>query len=232
MTNLKQLFKEFLGFFFSGISLITLMLASFLILVNVYHSNEIKYQLPIDLDSNESYQNFKKAVADLDDKVTKANINTSNLNLKMMLNLSSTDFKDCLTSLKESKFYNMDKNIIGYKDVYDYNQELLTKIQTICLFKPNMTINDSINQYNLNNVNYTLYNDIFNARQNVLYYSNYLNDKLLSNSNYYYTTEITKNAIYNEVSNYFNLNVNNYNQVVNNLTKMINWYVDKTKGIN
>ncbi len=224
-SDIKKMLGEFCDLFGNCLCIISLMLSSYLILINVYHQQEISAKYYVNINTNSNYTKFKSKITDLEKLQKKSSSSTKyNINEKLSLNIYQAQLQLCVSKIKESKYYNIDKNEISEKDIYDYNDELASILINACLFSPDYELTQSLSNYTPS-FNYSLTGDILSIKSELTYYTEYIRDSLLDNSSYYYTTTVTRTSIYNEIEKYFDLNYNNYNNLLYNLEKMTNWYV-------
>lgn len=227
MKELKEVLYEFSSIFTDFLCIITVMLSGFLIFINLYHYNEIKYEYYTDYANSDRFKEYKEKITSMKEKIK--NTSTKSLDNKLVLSTAQLDLISCLEEIEKGGYYNLNKEHIKYKDIYDYNNELIGKLQYNCLFKTNYFIKKGIEDYN-SNLKYDYYDRIENDKNMLLSYGEDMKNHLLNNSSYYFTTVNSKVSIYNDLLNYFNLTTTNYDILLNDVTLIANWYLDNAGG--
>ena len=138
MKELKEVLYEFSSIFTDFLCIITVMLSGFLIFINLYHYNEIKYEYYTDFVNSDRFKDYKEKISSMKEKIK--NTSTKSLDNKLVLSTAQLDLISCLEEIEKGGYYNLNKEYIKYKDIYDYNNELIGKLQYNCLFKTNYFI--------------------------------------------------------------------------------------------
>lgn len=233
---MKKLICDFIDLFGNSIVIISLILGSFLLLANIYHYISINTNYYNDLTNNGTYISFKENVATVEKKIS--SIDTDKIvdqRKKMLAKVTEGQFNRCFNSLKETKFYNIsskeDPTHFSIVDTYDYNNEIMGGLQNSCIFLLDYNIRTSIENYGPVSNDYSKTSEyVLIVRSNLINYSNYVKNRLLSNSSYSFVTETTRNSVFNEVGEAFALNLSNYNTLVNSVNTMADWYVSEFGG--
>lgn len=231
MIFMKEFLKDFCDLFASSLITICFMLASFLLLINLYHYKEVNYVYNVDMRTNINYVAFKDNVKKIETKLS--SVNTSNLygNKRSAANNIKGIINTCMDTLKNSDFYKLDeKNAITQKDIYYLNLDLNEELNDSCLFYLGYSTNHVLKTYNMQGSFTSAYNFINDQKIQIGASVDYLNDRLLDNSTYHYVTDITRNSIFNETSANLSYTINNYLELVSTVDNMTNWYVNEFGG--
>ena len=226
---MKEILKDFSTLFANGILVICLMVASFLVLINLYHSKEVSYEYYAELSEDDRYTSIKDSI-----EVMKTNVEA----VPSSNNPAASGVKQvidrCITALESSSFYKLDeKDYIHFKDIYNANSELASELNNTCLFALSYTTSNDI----LGNTEYASSYEPVNTlveeeRNIVITQTDYLKNRLLANSTYSYMTDTTRNSIFNETEANLFLLVSSYDRVTSSLEIVTNWYVDTFGGNN
>ncbi len=226
MQEIKGVIKEFLSLFADSLCVICIFLSGFLILINLYHYQEIRYKINNEYMTSEEYINNKTKIMILKQKINNLSENKVSQSDYFIYSQTKIKLNDCLESLENSKYFNMNTNKIGLIDLYTFNNEITNVLQYKCLFELDYTITNGIKEYK-SNLNYDLSEEVESAKNDIVFYGDYLRNQLLSNGSYYYSTENSKVSIYNESLSYYNLINNNYNKLLTETEKMSNWFLEE-----
>lgn len=226
---MKEILKDFSTLFANGILVICLMVASFLVLINLYHSKEVSYEYYAELSEDDRYTSIKDSI-----EVMKTNVEA----VPSSNNPAASGVKQvidrCIIALESSSFYKLDeKDYIHFKDIYNANSELASELNNTCLFALSYTTSNDI----LGNTEYASSYEPVNTlveeeRNIVITQTDYLKNRLLANSTYSYMTDTTRNSIFNETEANLFLLVSSYDRVTSSLERVTNWYVDTFGGNN
>lgn len=226
---MKEILKDFSTLFANGILVICLMVASFLVLINLYHSKEVSYEYYAELSEDDRYTSIKDSI-----EVMKTNVEA----VPSSNNPAASGVKQvidrCITALESSSFYKLaEKDYIHFKDIYNANSELASELNNTCLFALSYTTSNDV----LGNTEYASSYEPVNTlveeeRNIVITQTDYLKNRLLANSTYSYMTDTTRNSIFNETEANLFLLVSSYDRVTSSLERVTNWYADTFGGNN
>lgn len=196
---------EFLTLFGNVLLIIGFSISSYLILINNYHMNETNKKYYYSSIEKKEYQTFKNKI----DILTTKTKEIKNIEIKNQIN-------KCIDISRNTKYYNFTYPGIAVLDVYKFNVEMYEELQTNCLYALQSKIDNS-------ELNYI----IIETRKDLIYISSYLKDKAISNSDYHFVTTTTKNTIFNDIKYSMDLTKNNYNNLVEILNEITNYYINK-----
>ena len=83
MKELKEVLYEFSSIFTDFLCIITVMLSGFLIFINLYHYNEIKYEYYTDYANSDRFKDYKEKISSMKEKIK--NTSTKSLDNKLVL---------------------------------------------------------------------------------------------------------------------------------------------------
>lgn len=224
--------KEFLSDFFELLSscvlVICLALASFLLIINIYHYKEIRYTQSTDITENGDYINYKKTLKTVDKKMK--SVNVDNVKYDSTAKTIYSYYEGCMKSLKTGTFSTFEgKGYISALDIYKANDEILKKYNKVCVFGIPYNITVISKNFNLSSSD-TLFKKTEEKRQIIIDNADYLTKSGLGNSAYAFSTDATRGGIYNKISNETKLTVNNYRVIASILNDVANWYVSEFGG--
>lgn len=226
---MKKYVKEYLTLLTNVLLIICFAIASYLILINFYHYKEISKKYNYNISQKAEYEKFKNDIIELENNANSIRINNKNEKYNIYLTSINDQFKRCIFKIKESNYYNLKRNV-GLVDIYNFNNDMYKNLQTECLYMLNLKINEGKEKYNLN-INYSLEEKLIDKRKDIIYISSYLSDKMSSNSSYYYTSELTKTTIFNDIKYSMDLTMNNYSTLKEELKEIQNWYLKEVKKV-
>jgi len=139
--------------------------------------------------------------------------------------------EQCLNEIKTSDFYNLEKNSFKPADIYDYNKTFSSKINSYCTLLLEAEVTDAINKYNIKVNGYdAVKNNLIRARDDLSTDALRLENRLLFNSSYFWTTDTVRNTIYNYTSDVFFTNLSNYSRLTSVIEESSIWYVNEFGG--
>ena len=221
---MKNKYKEFLTLLANVFLIVCFALSSYLILINYFHSKEINLKYTYNASQKSEHQNFKNSLTNIENNIN--SINTNNNYLESINN----QFKRCIIKIKESDYYNLNNYEIGLENIYKYNSFMYKTLQSECLYLINLKIKDEKTNNSIKN-SYFLEDEVLNKRKDIIFTSNYLSEKLSANNSYYYTSELTKTTIFNDIKYSMDLTINNYSRLIIELNKLSNWYLEQTTKV-
>jgi len=226
MKEIKMLLRDFTDLFSSSLCMVCLVLSGFIIFINVYHYQEIKYEINNEYIATNEYSDSKVKITNLKNRIN--NVKESGIKQSDYFIYSQTKIKldACLTALQESDFYTMSKSTVSQKDLYDFNTALATSLQYKCMFEVDYAITSGIKEYK-SDIKYDLSDETNRIRSDLMFYGDNLRNQLLANGSYHYSTSNSKVSIYNQNLNYYNLTINNYNKLLNETEILVNWFTNE-----
>lgn len=229
---MKDYFKEIFELFANCLMILTLALSAHLLLSNVYHYIEVNKSYNYNLNESKTYISFKENVKEIENNINKVDVdNIKDINRRMTALTYKSKTEQCLNEIKTSDFYNLEKNSFKPADIYDYNKTFSSKINSYCTLLLEAEVTDAINKYNIKVNGYdTVKNNLIRARDDLSTDALRLENRLLFNSSYFWTTDTVRNTIYNYTSDVFFTNLSNYSRLTSVIEESSIWYVNEFGG--
>ena len=226
---MKEFFSELLELLSTCILVVCLSFAAFLFILNFYHYKDISHAESFDEGSKTQYNEYKNMLAKIDKKMNKVSYN--GVNSDTTVRPIYQYYKNCIDALNSGTFANLDKkDIITAQDIYNSNDDILKTYNNMCIFYIPYNVKAISKNYNLNVSFDSVYKNTETKRKIVIDNANYLLKSGLGNSSYSFTTEVSRNSIYNKNLNEFRLTINNYKLIASILDDVANWYVAEFGG--
>lgn len=228
---MKNVFKDFCKLFGGSITVMTLMLGSFLLIINLYHTQELNNRYEFNTDNVANFNTFKDNVKSLEQRLDGVNINNLTGDTKFAAESIKGMILKGINVIKESPVYQLNgMSSVGYKELYRYNDYLYDEICNDAYFYSSYNIKEYVKEHS-KNLDFDKVNEIFdNRRDSLLFNINYVNQELESNGSYFYVTAFTRRAIYNKIASNFNYIVGNYVNVTDDMDLLVDWYVESFGG--
>lgn len=229
---MKDYFKEIFELFANCLMILTLALSAHLLLSNVYHYIEVNKSYNYNLNESKTYISFKENVKEIENNINKVDVdNIKDINRRMTALTYKSKTEQCLNEIKTSVFYNLEKNSFKPADIYDYNKTFSSKINSYCTLLLEAEVTDAINKYNIKVNGYdAVKNNLIRARDDLSTDALRLENRLLFNSSYFWTTDTVRNTIYNYTSDVFFTNLSNYSRLTSVIEESSIWYVNEFGG--
>lgn len=229
---MKNYFKEIFELFANCLMILTLALSAHLLLSNVYHYIEVNKSYNYNLNESKTYISFKENVKEIENNINKVDVdNIKDINRRMTALTYKSKTEQCLNEIKTSDFYNLEKNSFKPADIYDYNKIFSSKINSYCTLLLEAEVTDAINKYNIKVNDYdAVKNNLIRARDDLSTDALRLENRLLFNSSYFWTTDTVRNTIYNYTSDVFFTNLSNYSRLTSVIEESSIWYVNEFGG--
>jgi len=229
---MKDYFKEIFELFANCLMILTLALSAHLLLSNVYHYIEVNKSYNYNLNESKTYISFKENVKEIENNINKVDVdNIKDINRRMTALTYKSKTEQCLNEIKTSDFYNLEKNSFKPADIYDYNKTFSSKINSYCTLLLEAEVTNAINKYNIKVNGYdAVKNNLIRARDDLSTDALRLENRLLFNSSYFWTTDTVRNTIYNYTSDVFFTNLSNYSRLTSVIEESSVWYVNEFGG--
>ena len=229
---MKDYFKEIFELFANCLMILTLALSAHLLLSNVYHYIEVNKSYNYNLNESKTYISFKENVKEIENNINKVDVdNIKDINRRMTALTYKSKTEQCLNEIKTSDFYNLEKNSFKPADIYDYNKTFSSKINSYCTLLLEAEVTDAINKYNIKVNGYdAVKNNLIRARDDLSTDALRIENRLLFNSSYFWTTDTVRNTIYNYTSDVFFTNLSNYSRLTSVIEESSIWYVNEFGG--
>ncbi len=223
--------KEFFKLFGNIMMMLGIMMASFLLLINLYHYRDLTHTYNIDIDENVSYKNIKNNIGKSEKllSIDMGKVNAENYDSAKAVKVS---INKCITTFKDSDLYNK-SGIYNFKyyDTYLNMNYLYTKINSDCNsllkynIKPYIESNANIkSSYDNMMVNYDKIFDV------VISNSNYMEKKSLNTNSYFFTSEMNRFSIFDDLRSDTEFTLRNYDIVSSLILDLSTWYSNTFGG--
>lgn len=229
---MKSVFCEFFHLFGSCILGFSFAFASFLLMINLYHSREIATVSYFSMKDYSLYNQFKEKVEDASDIVTNLQPDFASSDSYVTYQLSKDLINKCVNSIKSSNFYQLEnKTTYSSYDIYMLNQDLDGTINSQCLFPFEHTLNEQVKKVGYDRTPYEpVSKKIDQLGNDMNFTTSYMRDRLLSNSLYHYATDVTRTTIFDENMDQLFMIVNNYGRLTQILDNVTEWYIAEFGG--
>ncbi len=223
--------KDFFKLFGNIIIMLGIMMASFLLLINLYHYRDLSHTYNVDINENVSYKSIKNNI-DKSEKLLSIDLSKGNANNYDTAKAFNTSINKCITTFKDSDLYNK-SGIYSFKyyDTYLNMNYLYTKINSDCnsllkySVKPYLESNSDIkSSYDNMMVNY---DEIFDV---VISNSSYMEKKSLNTNSYSFTSEMNRFSIFDDLRSDTEFTLRNYDIVSSLILDLSTWYSNTFGG--
>lgn len=220
---MKEFILEFLKILTNCVLLICLGFTAFLLIVNFYHSESVKYQYSVDLKNNYDYQQYLKTLDRIDSKMN--SVSKSGSDYALYARPIYDYYSNCMKKLKSGTFYELNNGdgLISTMDIYNSNNEIINNYNNICSFAIPYNIS------NLYGKKSSSFEDIekFSSEKREIIADNarYLTKSGYGNSAYSFATDTFRGTVYNQTVSEFGLTIENYKMIASILEDIADWYV-------
>lgn len=213
---MKNFIKEYLRVFAYAAIGFVFIISSFYLLINYYHSEELKNTIYFSTNST-SYINHKNTLDQINTNLINfKNKKSTNKNLNNMSNQLST----CVSVLKdEGSFYNLNNDTnLSYIDVYKLGSNFQNNVLNHCwILNLSNFLEDTPNEFK------TIMPYVENSINLINNQINFSLDEIENNGSYFYTTGVTSITIRNSLASDYRIIVNSYQELANIILELSNY---------
>lgn len=223
--NLKYNILDFISYL---IITFIMGLSFFLLFINIYHYNEVNYVYEKDDEEIFIADELKKEVSVISLKLAAINLEnyTENANYSLLVDTNDRINK-CVSILNNENLYNnLDKEKMSILDIYEFQENYQNNVVDECLVKQLYGIVDLGDESDIMN------NFIKNNIDIILTDVSYVKNNLLNNSSYYFSTNASKNNVFNLYKESYYQIVSSYRKTVNFVDMVAEWYIKSLGGNN
>ena len=223
--NLKDNILDFISYL---IITFIMGLSFFLLFINIYHCNEVNYVYEKDDEEIFIADELKKEVSVISLKLAAINLEnyTENANYSLLVDTNDRINK-CVSILNSENLYNsLDKEKMNILDIYEFQENYQNNVVDECLVKQLYGIVDLGDESDIMN------NFIKNNIDIILTDVSYVKNNLLNNSSYYFSTNASKNNVFNLYKESYYQIVSSYRKTVNFVDMVAEWYIKSLGGNN
>lgn len=228
---MKKFLLEYANVFAYTITGLIFGLAFFLLFINFYHMQELAETVDVN-----SYNDTNKATVESKIETIRNNISvynqstyTGSLNI-YGLNTVQLKLQDCLEILESEdmmKYFELDE--IGIKDSYNFTLDFKNKILNDCLV---MQVKSMFNTDTVSMLpNFNVIKPYVELNLDTLLDStNYVQSNIENSDHYYFSTETNKANFFNLVDDSYSDVMNSYQNSLDLLVEVSNWYRNVVLG--
>lgn len=207
--------RNYLGLLAYTITGLIFGFAFFLLFLNIYHTSEVNSKYVKSSEEIDAYNEFSGNLTLLKNKIDKINLND-----EKQINISN-HLNSCVKSLNNEEFLNyVKKKKIDDLDIYQMKNVFQNEIVDGCLVKQLYTMTED-------NDNKDILPFIKNDIDILLASMSYVEDNLLDNSSYKFSSNFSKTNIYNAKQESYYQVVNSYRRVIDLVNIVSDHYVAK-----
>lgn len=225
---MREVLVEFIKLLANCVLVLCLSFATFMLMINLYHSREIASQYSTDNISNFDYMDYQDIMKKVDKKMK--SVDYENSSDRQKAESIYKYYEICKKDLSESTFANIaSTKTFNTKIIYESNYEMINKVGKTCLYSFPYNISKLYGK----NVpkNLKTVSDFANEKEDAIADStNYLIKSCFQNSAYHYTTNVFKLTISDRTKMEYDLTVNNYKLLASSLDDIADWYVSEFGG--
>ena len=223
--------KDFFKLFGNILIMLGIMMASFLLLINLYHYREVSHTYNIDTNENVSYKNIKSNISKAEKllSIDMSQVRASNYDAAKAIKVS---LNKCLAVYKDADLYkNSGVHDFKYYDTYVNMNYMYTKINPECnsLFKYSVKpyVESNSNIKSSFNTMITNYDKVFGV---VISNSSYMEKKSLNTNSYSFTSEMNRFSIFDDLRSDTDFTLRNYDLVSSLILDLSTWYSNTFGG--
>ena len=193
---MKDIIKEYIKIFSYAITGIVFVFASFYLIMNIYHMQEVSGKFYIEIDKDSNYQAINTSIENIK-KNNNVDISKSKGKADQRFLLSLNNRINYCTNALENDIYKSlsKKDYLGIKDVYNLKNALNANVINGCLIEQLHYLTYYDNKDGSSD-DLTKYSDYINLSiDSIKNKLNYIDKDLLNNSSYYYNSTNTKTSV-------------------------------------
>ena len=207
--------RNYLGLLAYTITGLIFGFAFFLLFLNIYHMSEVNFKYAKSSEEIKAYNDFSGSLTLLKNKIDKINLND-----EKQINISNR-LNRCVESLDNEEFLNyVKKKKIDDLDIYQMKNVFQNEIVDGCLAKQLYAMTEDTNNKDILPF---IKNDIDLLLANM----SYLEDNILDNSSYKFSSNFSKTNIYNAKQEGYYQVINSYRRVIDLVNIVSDYYVAK-----
>lgn len=230
---MKQILKEYIKVFSYAITGIVFVFASFYLIVNIYHMEEVSASFVLDVNKDTNYNEINEKISNIK-KYTNVSVNKSKGKAdKEFLATLNSKLSYCNTALENDTFKEFSsKKEMTIKDVYNLRNALSSNVINGCLVEQlhYLTYYDDKDG---NSDGLTKYSGYIKLNIDTIRSKlNYIDKDLLNNSSYYYNSSNANIAIMNKPKDMYEDIMTTYNQSASLVQMIAEWLYEEVGVMN
>lgn len=225
---MKQILKEYVKILAYAITGIVFVFASFYLIMNIYHMEEVSSTFSLNVEEDTNYQEIKKKI-DNTQKYTTVSVNDSigKADKEFLATLKSK-LTYCNTALNNDTFQELaHKKEMSIKDVYNLKNVLNANVINGCLIEQLHYLtyydNKDGNSDGLTNYSEYIKLNIDTIRSKL----DYIDKDMLNNSSYYYNSSNATVSIMNKYQDMYDDIMTTYNQSASLVELLSKWLYEE-----
>lgn len=228
---MKEILKEYAKIFSYTVTGIVFIFASFYLIMNVYHMQEVASSFPLYINEDENYKEIKEKIANID-KYTNVSINKSKTTAsKEFLATLNAKLKYCSSALNNEVFKELEtKKTMNIKDVYNLRNSVNANVINGCLVEQlhYLTYYDNKDGNSNGLTNYSNYIKLnIDTISNQL---NYIDKDILNNSSYYYNSSNANLSVMEKHKDMYDSIMTTYKEAASLVEMLSKWLYDEVGG--
>lgn len=225
---MKEVLKEYAKIFSYTVTGIVFIFASFYLIMNVYHMQEVSSSFSLNVEEDENYKEIKEKISNIN-KYTNVSINKSKGKAdKQFLATLNSKLKYCSTALNNEVFKELEnKKNMNIKDVYNLRNTLNANVINGCLVEQLHYLtyynNKDGNSNGLTNYSNYIKLNIDSISNNL----NYVDKDILNNSSYYYNSSNANLSVMNKHKDMYDTIMITYKEAASLVEMLSKWVYDE-----
>lgn len=228
---MREFIIDFLKLLSNCILVICFAFSAFLLIINIYHYEDVKFKYDANIEEDARYKDYMKSLAKTDKKMK--SVSTTGSKYYQYGRLIGDYYNVCSKKLKDASYNKLTNNdLIGARDIYKFNDEILNDINFSCLVSMPSYIEETSEEVDFEYDPSAMIEITDEKRDLIQDNAKNIIDSGLDNSSYGFSTEIFKGTIYNKNRSDFNLTIKNYTLIASVLEDIADWYALEFGGNN
>lgn len=228
---MKKVLLEYANVFAYTITGLIFGLAFFLLFINFYHMQELAETVDVSAYNDTNKASVEEKIETIRNNINVYNQSTYNGYLNIYgLNTVQLKLQDCLEIIESEdmmKYFELDE--IGINDSYNFTVDFKNKILNDCLVMQVKSLFNTDTVATLPNFD-TIKPYVELDLEALLDSTNYVQSNIENSDHYYFSTETNKANFFNLVDDSYSDIMNSYQNSLDLLVEVSNWYRDIVIG--
>lgn len=228
---MKKVLLEYANVFAYTITGLIFGLAFFLLFINFYHMQELAETVDVSAYNDTNKASVEEKIETIRNNINVYNQSTYNGSLNIYgLNTVQLKLQDCLEIIESEdmmKYFELDE--IGINDSYNFTVDFKNKILNDCLVMQVKSLFNTDTVAMLPNFD-TIKPYVELDLEALLDSTNYVQSNIENSDHYYFSTETNKANFFNLVDDSYSDIMNSYQNSLDLLVEVSNWYRDIVIG--
>ena len=228
---MKKVLLEYANVFAYTITGLIFGLAFYLLFINFYHMQELAETVDVSAYNDTNKASVEEKIETIRNNINVYNQSTYNGSLNIYgLNTVQLKLQDCLEIIESEdmmKYFELDE--IGINDSYNFTVDFKNKILNDCLVMQVKSLFNTDTVATLPNFD-TIKPYVELDLEALLDSTNYVQSNIENSDHYYFSTETNKANFFNLVDDSYSDIMNSYQNSLDLLVEVSNWYRDIVIG--